>query len=217
MKITFIKNTLFIVAIGLILNQFVWAESQISQQSHEEIRNSAIQFLSTLPGVTSTTKISVNLPDPQLKLSACARLEFFFPSSSYPYNQNIRLGVRCTNPQAWSLYLAASILESDTTFLTQTAIKKRPAIKSEDLISPHPQQSVPSALPALHNLNTEVTLTRGQTVKTIASADGFQITYEAEAMSNAKVGQSILVRTPSKQIINGIVRPGGIVELFGSQ
>lgn len=238
MNTTFINKPLSLFFGGLFLTQLAWAEPEIAQQNHQDMRNSAIQFLRTLPGVTGAAQISVNLPDPSLKLADCPTMEFFLPSSNYPHNPNLRLGVRCTNPQAWSLYLSATVLESKTTFVTRTAMEKGQIIKPDDLIA---SQSYDQHLPAdlisdsqqvagstlirplpagslvrNHDLHTEATVIRGQTVKTIVSVDGFQITYEGQALSNATAGQSVLVRTPSKLVINGIARPGGIVELFGN-
>jgi flagella basal body P-ring formation protein FlgA len=63
------------------------------------------------------------------------------------------------------------------------------------------------------DLHPEPSLTRGQTVKIIGIGSGFQITRTGQLLANANPGQKTQVRTASKQIITGIARSGGIVEV----
>jgi flagella basal body P-ring formation protein FlgA len=236
-KARFLKTLLCLPLIVLLPTQFVWAQTDTQMQSHEELRGRAIQFLTTLPGVTHDTKIKVNLPDPQLSLAACDSLEFFLPTGS-SQRGDIRLGARCTTPQAWSLYLGASILQPVTHYITLRAMEKGQPVNPNDLIATpvyehHPPAGLISdlqqltdrtlirALPAgaslrSNDLRTEPTLIRGQTVKIIATGKGFGITYEGKSLANAMAGETVQVRTPSKQIISGIARAGGIVEVSGN-
>ena len=236
-KVPFLKNLLGILLFALLPRQFVWAQTDPQLQSHEELRGRAMQFLTTLPGITHDTKIKVNLPDPQLSLTTCDALEFFLPTGS---NQrgNIRLGVRCTSPQPWSLYLGASILQPAMHYITLRAMEKGQTVNPNDVIATpvyenHPPISLISDPQELagrtlirplragvslrnNDLRTEPTLTRGQTVKIIATGKGFDITYEGKSLANAVAGETVQVRTQSNHIISGIARAGGIVEISGN-
>jgi flagella basal body P-ring formation protein FlgA len=54
---------------------------------------------------------------------------------------------------------------------------------------------------------------QGQTVKIVSSGPGFQITAEARALNNAVEGQVAQARTAGGQVISGVARPGGVLEV----
>jgi flagella basal body P-ring formation protein FlgA len=54
---------------------------------------------------------------------------------------------------------------------------------------------------------------QGQNVKIVGSGSGFQVTNEGRALTNAVVGQVIQVRLNSGQILSGVVRADGTVEI----
>ena len=54
---------------------------------------------------------------------------------------------------------------------------------------------------------------QGQSVKIIGSGSGFQVTNEGRALTNAVVGQVTQVRLNSGQILSGVVRADGTVEI----
>ncbi len=53
----------------------------------------------------------------------------------------------------------------------------------------------------------------GQTVKVVGTGAGFQVTNEGRAMGNAAVGQVAQVRLNSGQVVSGVVRSDGAVEI----
>jgi flagella basal body P-ring formation protein FlgA len=54
---------------------------------------------------------------------------------------------------------------------------------------------------------------QGQTVKLMAKGNGFQVTSEGKALANATLGQVVSVRTQSGQVISGIAKQNGVVEV----
>ncbi len=236
-KIPFLKNLLGVLLTILLTSQFVWAQTDPQLLSHEELRGRAMQFLTTLPGVTHESKIKVNLPDPKLSLVNCDSLEFFLPAGSSQHG-NMRLGVSCKAPQAWSLYLVASILQPAMHYITLRAMEKGQSVNPNDVMATpvyehHPPNGLINDLQELagrtlirplpagvslrsNDLHTEPTLTRGQTVKIIATGKGFGITYQGKSLANAMAGETVQVRTQSNHIISGIARTGGIVEVSGN-
>lgn len=54
---------------------------------------------------------------------------------------------------------------------------------------------------------------QGQSVKIVGTGNGFQVTNEGRALSNAVVGQVTQIRLNSGQILSGIVRSDGSVEI----
>ncbi len=53
----------------------------------------------------------------------------------------------------------------------------------------------------------------GQTVRTVSRGEGFSVSSEGKALNNAVEGQTVQVRASSGQIVSGIARTGGIVEV----
>jgi flagella basal body P-ring formation protein FlgA len=54
---------------------------------------------------------------------------------------------------------------------------------------------------------------QGQSVKIVGTGSGFQVTNEGRALTNAVVGQVTQVRLNSGQILSGVVRADGTVEI----
>jgi flagella basal body P-ring formation protein FlgA len=73
---------------------------------------------------------------------------------------------------------------------------------------------VPAGLPLRQDmLRSASSVTIGQTVRVVAQGPGFSISSEGSAMNNASPGQQVRVKTAGGQIISGIVKEGGTVEI----
>ena len=55
---------------------------------------------------------------------------------------------------------------------------------------------------------------QGQQVKLIAQGAGFRVSSEGIAMSNATAGQVVGVKTRSGQVIKGVAKSEGVVEVY---
>ena len=209
-------------------------ELEPEHQDLEQLRTQALAFLQHLPGLNSTTRVTIGLIDAHIKLAPCSTINFFLPNNS---NQrgNIRLGVRCVSPQAWSLFVSASVLEPKTYLITRTALDKDHVIDKQDVIATevfqthNPPGALSDAQQALGrslthpllagatlrntDLHPESSLTRGQTVKIVSIGSGFKITRTGQLITDTHSGQNAQVRTASKQVITGVAHSGGIVEI----
>jgi flagella basal body P-ring formation protein FlgA len=54
---------------------------------------------------------------------------------------------------------------------------------------------------------------QGQSVRLLTSGAGFTISNEGKALNNATDGQIVQVRTASGQVVSGVARSGGVVEV----
>jgi flagella basal body P-ring formation protein FlgA len=63
-------------------------------------------------------------------------------------------------------------------------------------------------------LKNEYIINFGQTVKIAVGGSGFRINAEGKAMNSAALGQNVQVKMASGQIISGIARSGGFVEVL---
>jgi flagella basal body P-ring formation protein FlgA len=62
-------------------------------------------------------------------------------------------------------------------------------------------------------LKNEYVINFGQIVKISVGGSGFRINTEGKAMNSAVLGQNVQVKMASGQVINGIARSGGLVEV----
>jgi flagella basal body P-ring formation protein FlgA len=54
---------------------------------------------------------------------------------------------------------------------------------------------------------------QGQTVQLVTSGPGFQVSAEGKAVTTGVDGQVVQARTASGQLISGVAKPGGIIEV----
>lgn len=179
--------------------------------------------------------VTASRPDPRLKLSKCSQLEPYLPTGNRLWG-NSSIGVRCLAPSTWSLYVPVHIKVSNQVLVTTRPIASGKQVEPEDVqlqmrdITPF----AGSALTALDQvtgknvaapvaagtilraemLRTAQVIRQGQQVKLVAQGSGFKVTSEGQAMGNATPGQVVAVKTRSGQIIKGIAKGEGIVEVY---
>ncbi len=188
--------------------------------------------IATQPGERSVT---VSRIDARLKLAKCDQLEPFLPAGNRLWG-NSSIGVRCLSPGTWSLYVPVSIKVSNHVLVTVRPIAGGQPIQAEDVqlqqrdITAFAGSALTSldqavdkyvAAPVasgtilrLEMLRAANVIQQGQVVKLVAQGAGFRVTSEGQAMGNAKAGQVVAVKTRSGQIIKGIAKSEGIVEVY---
>lgn len=208
-----------------------WSEPLANLQIIEQ---QAEQFLRRLPGVNNATQIHVNPIDSSLQLPACDHLVFFL-SNPHFNRGSLRLNANCNQPQTWSIFIAATVLDPISYWVSNKALVKNQVLSRHDIAE---QKTYHSALgsnlvtgfqqiqgrPLAHDLPAgsslhlrdfliDPKLSRGQTVTLLSSKSGFKISNQGKLLSDAIAGERTKVKTSSKQIISGIARSGGIVEI----
>ena len=189
----------------------------------------------TLTAQPGEHAVTVSRVDPRLKLEKCEHLEPYFPSGARLWG-NSNVGVRCLAPATWSLYVPVNIKVSNNVLVTVRPIAAGQPIQADDvqLQQRDITTMAGSALTALDQaLNKNVAapvasgtilrlemlrasnvILQGQTVKLIAQGAGFRVSSEGQAMGNAKAGQVVGVKTRSGQIIKGVAKSEGVVEVY---
>lgn len=189
------------------------------------------QNTAELPGQVTLT---VGAIDPRLQLPACDAPEAFLPAGNRLWG-NSTVGVRCQTATPWTIYVPVSVR-----IMAQAAVATRPlsagqtvtpfdvVMQSSDLSQLPPGVIMDPALAigktvimsastgqAFRNdmLRAPQVIQQGQTVKLMAKGNGFQVTSEGKALANASLGQVVSVRTQSGQVISGIAKQSGVVEV----
>ena len=204
------------------------------QQDGEAIRRAALAYLQQQSaGLPGKVDITVATVFPR-GLAACTTLEPFLPTGARVWGRTT-VGVRCAGERPWTLYLQAKVSIHATYFLAARAIAPGELLSAADLIArdgdltllpqaviTDPAQAVGSV--ALMRVSAGLPLRRdmlksaeavsiGQSVKVVAQGPGFAISAEGSAMNNAAPGQPVRVKTANGQIIQGIVKDAGTVEI----
>ncbi len=183
----------------------------------------------------ASSRVHVSPPDARLQLPACPRPEVMLPASHQPLRGQLYVGVRCHQPQPWTVYLSVLIEEARTYYLAKTALPAGHQLQAQDLTT---RQALGEELPPgavtdekqwqgrslttavaagaplrLQWLRSVNVISAGQNVKLVYMGAGFRIDSEGRALGNAAAGQTVQVRVTSGQVVSGKAQVGGWVEL----
>jgi flagella basal body P-ring formation protein FlgA len=166
------------------------------RQDTAVLREAAEQFLRTqTAGLPGNVEITVNQFDPHLNLAACAAPQAFLPNGARAWGRT-SVGVRCT-------------VTGDLTTLPAGVVTD-PA----QAIGRTVAGSLAAGAPLrIDQLRTQMVVQQGQTVRLVTSGQGFRVSSEGRALTNGSDGQVIQARTQGGQMVSGIARMGGVVEV----
>lgn len=145
------------------------------------------------------------------------------------------VNVRCTEGAAWNLYVPVQINVVADYLVSTRALRPGQVITEADIgrhrgnlanlpasILTDPIQAIGQstriALPADRPLRADMlrpatVVKQGQNVKIVAGGTGFQVSSEGRALNNAAAGQVVQVRLASGQVVSGIARADGSIEI----
>lgn len=224
-----------IVAIFAIITSSVFAQSPVQRQDQETLRQSVEHFLHTQSaGLPGEVTIKVGRLDSRLNLASCAALQPFLPAGSRVWGKTT-VGVRCTEPVTWTVYVPATVQVMADYVATAIPLAQGRNIASADVamlrgdlatlpsgIITDPAQaigrtvsiSLPPGVPLRQDaLRNQQSVQQGQTIRLVSTGHGFQVSTEGRALNNASEGQVVQARTAAGQVISGIARAGGILEV----
>lgn len=185
-------------------------------------------------GLPGPATYQVGTIDPQLNVPSCRSLEAFTPPGTRLWG-SVSVGVRCNGGFPWVLYVPVEVhvfadvvhaarpiaqnhIVTESDLVLQTAdltrlpagilTELRPAIGKMMTIS------LAAGLPLRADiLRAPPVIQQGQAVKLVLQGRGFTVSGEGRALAGAADGQSVPVRVQSGQVVNGLARSGGVVEL----
>lgn len=224
-------------ALFYILIQLAFPISAAAQelQSLPAVQKAVENFVTEkTAGQPGEYSITASRIDSRLKLAKCAQLQPYLPSGSRLWG-NSSIGVRCLAPESWSLYVPVQIKVSKQVLVAVRPITSGQQVQVEDvelqtrditrfagsvLTSLDQVAGRTVVAPIAHGTVLRAELLRaanvikqGQSVQLTARGNGFTVTSEGQAMSNATAGQVVTVKTRSGQLVKGIARSEGVVEV----
>lgn len=167
-------------------------------------------------------------------LASCLQFEAFLPPGTRLWGR-ITVGIRCLAPSSWSAYVPAEIRIRGLYLVTTTPLVAGQTLSPADLrqeageltaqapdVLTDPAQavgyvariSIAAGKPlAASHLRQPPAVVQGQPVKVISRGPGFQVANDGTALSTASDGQGAQVRLNNGQVVRGIARNGGFVEI----
>ncbi len=219
----------------LMFMQIAVAQTDGLRQDPAAVRQIAEQFLhAQTRGLPGHVSISVNKLDPRLDLAACAAPQAFMPTGSRVWGKTT-VGIRCTVPTPWTVYIQAKISVVADYIVTAAPLAQGQIVSATDLatmqgdLTTLPTGIITDAAQAIgrtvtlslqagsalrqDSLRSQPAVQQGQTVRLVSVGPGFQVSSEGQALTSAGEGQLVQARTQGGQMIRGIAKAGGVVEV----
>ena len=211
------------------------AQSTPARQDHGVLRQAVTQFLSVQAGgLPGQINVSVGAIDPRLNLASCAAPEPFLPNGAKAWGKT-SVGVRCTAPSPWTVYIPAMVQVQGEYLAAAVPLAQGQTIGPNDIarvrgdLTTLPPGIITESSQAVgytvartvavgaplrqDGLRGQQAVASGQTVRLVSSGPGFKVTSDGRALANGSDGQTIQVRAPNGQVVSGVARPGGLVEV----
>lgn len=211
------------------------ATDLLARQDPAPVRAAIDAFLQAqvlgLPGEVSYT---IGRLDPDNRLRPCAAFEVGMPAGAKAWGRT-SVAVRCQEARGWAIFVPVHIRVVTDYLVTAMPLAQGQTVTAGDLarqrgdLSDLPAGILTDEREALGRtasmsivagrplrgdmLRQPVVIQQNQTVKVISRGPGFQVTNEGKALSNGLDGQIIRVRLANGQVVSGIARAGGIVEM----
>ncbi|MGE5650138.1 MAG: flagellar basal body P-ring formation chaperone FlgA [Bacillota bacterium] len=228
------RHALFLL-LTLPIWQYAGAQDPGPRQQHAALRDTVEQFLhAQTAGLPGNASISVGAIDPRLNLAACPSPEAFFPAGSRAWGKTT-VGVRCTAPANWTIYVPATVRVHGEYIVAAAPLAQGQAVGPNDIrkikgeLTSLPAGVITDASQAVgrtlsistpagaalrqDTLRAQQAIQQGQTVRVTTNGPGFRVSAEARALTNANEGQVVQARTASGQVVSGVARMGGIIEV----
>jgi flagella basal body P-ring formation protein FlgA len=206
-----------------------------AQQDPMPVRREVEQLLrSASTGLPGQVNVSVGAVDGRNQLPPCERLEAFLPAGTRAWGR-ISVGVRCLQPAPWTIYVPAQVAVLGDYLVIAQPLRAGQIVGPGDLrresgdlteqpasVLTDPAQAqghaARYALAAGQPLRAEMlrlppAVQQGQKVRVVSGGPGFQVSNEGVALNTVGEGQVAQVRLPGGQVLSGIARPGGVVEI----
>lgn len=172
--------------------------------------------------------------DPNNQLSPCGSFDISRPAGARPWGRT-NVVVRCLGEAGWRVHVPVHVRVKAEYLISARPIPQGQVVSADDLatelgdLSELPgsiltdavlavgkvaASSIPAGRPLRADmLKTQTVIRQGQTVKLVSRGPGFAVANEGRALANAQEGQVAQVRLGSGQVVSGVAKPDGTVEV----
>jgi flagella basal body P-ring formation protein FlgA len=185
----------------------------------------------SLPGQVSH---EIGALDPGNQLLPCNSFDVSRPAGARTWGKTNVL-VRCLDAAGWRIYVPVHVRVKNDYLISARPIPQGQTVTADDLASqPGDLSELPaniltdavlaigkvagSSIPAGRPLRADMlkaptVIRQGQTVKVVSRGPGFAVANDGRALNNAVEGQVAQVRLSNGQVVSGIAKSGGTVEV----
>lgn len=223
-----------VAALSLLVHSAIAQTAEPARQDIGVIKQTVERFLATqATGLPGDIKIVVGAIDSRLKMPACPSPQGFLPPASKAWGKTT-VGVRCSVPN-WIVYVQATVEVIGEYVVATVPIGQGQTVMESDLakvkgdLTTLPMGIIVDASQAIGRTTTssirvgapvrqdalrnQQAILQGQAVRVVYNGEGFSVSSEARALNNANEGQMTQVRTQNGQVLTGIAKLGGIVDM----
>ena len=212
---------------------------QATYQSHDSILEASRNYIreKTSESLDTEPNITVNRLDTRLLLPECMNELETCSSPTEKFIGHSTVGVRCTAPRPWTIYVQAHITAYTDALIATRGMRRGDQLSASDFTLKRldlsslprnyldqPEQAKGLILKRTIQRGTVLVssileapklVRRGQKVSLLAVRNGIQVRSRGQSLSDGVSGQRVQVKNlRSKRIIEGIVIDKGIVEVI---
>ena len=234
MKIARLMSVSALLACGMLSPAF-GQQSATPRQDLAALRTVVEQFLQVqTAGLQGEVTVTVGGLDARMNLAPCAAPQAFQQPGARAFGKTT-VGVRCTAPTPWTVYIQAQVSVLAEYVAAATPLASGQALDASQLvmvkgdlgslpngvltdmaqaIGKTSSMSIAAGAPLRSDLlKSRPVVQQGQAVRVVSGGRGFKVSTEARAIGNAAEGQVVQARTQGGAIISGVARAGGLVEV----
>jgi flagellar basal body P-ring formation protein FlgA len=185
-------------------------------------------------GLPGEVTINVELPKSTARLARCDAAEAFIPEGARLAG-SLAVGIRCQAPSNWTTYVRASVSIVANYLVAAAPLRPGQVLTADVLesrrgdlgklaqdVMTEPETAIGKVMVTglvagtplrAGMLRAPQAVAQGQGVTLLVTGKGFTVSSEGRALSNAADGQVVQVRTASGQVVSGIARSGGLVDI----
>jgi flagella basal body P-ring formation protein FlgA len=223
-------RSLFLLLLVSLAVPTAWA-----QQPYAPVKKVVEEWLQIqnkgLPGQVS---VEISPLDPGNQLVPCKAFDISRPPGSKAWGRT-NVVVRCLDEANWRVYLSVHVRVKAPYLISARPIAQGQVVIEEDLTSQtgdlselpaniliEPERaigkvastSIPAGRPLRADMvKAQMVIRQGQTVRALSRGPGFAVANEGRALNNAVEGQLVQVRLGSGQVVSGMAKANGVVEI----
>lgn len=207
----------------------------LAKQDAAPIKKVIENFLRVqVKGLPGQATFTIGAIDENNQLPPCTGFDVAMAPGARAWGRS-QVAVRCTSEAGWKIYVPVHIKVSGDYLVSARQLGQGQLLNEADFVRQtgeltelpngiltEPAQAIgrtlASSLPAgrplrLDMLRQTPVVQQNQSVKVVSQGQGFAVANEGRALNNAVEGQVVQVRLANGQIISGIARAGGSVEV----
>jgi len=205
------------------------------RQNPQELRDAVKQFLvRESTGLPGTVSIEVGAIDPRLSLTHCDALETTLPAGSRLWGK-VNVAVHCSEPNHWSIFVQSTVKVTGNYYVTTHPVMQGQTLTETDIaavqgdltsmssgvvtelaqaVGHTSTLSLGAGIPLRQDsLRLQQVVIQGQVIRLMSNGSGFRVSTDAQALNSASEGQLVKVKINSGQVLSGVAKAGGIVEV----